>query len=209
VLLDHLKRWLAYRDSRDWLRVILVIALDVEPRKPLQGIHDHALGTFTIQVAFLGHIRVASPQHSSGDIQELNNVVSSAISCGTNTSSRFELAQGAQLHIDMDDEWREISHHRIIFKSYESMLRDPASDATFKSWPKPLTLEHLEDQYRKWMTDLTSFCWIDEPVRDLGSAGLNGGDGRTGSIGGLSDGGVGHDNTLPVRGIGGNGGRDI
>ncbi|KAK5091689.1 hypothetical protein LTS08_007567 [Lithohypha guttulata] len=86
----------------------------------------------------------------------------------------FELAQGAQLHIDMDDEWRDISHHRIIFKPYESMLRDPTSDATFKTWPKPLTIEFLEDQYQRWVRDLTSFCWIDEPVRELGSAGANG-----------------------------------
>lgn len=82
----------------------------------------------------------------------------------------FELAQGAQLHIDMDDEWRDISHHRVMFKPYETMLRDPTSDATFKTWPKPLTIEFLEEQYRKWMLDLTSFCWIDEPVRELGAS---------------------------------------
>ena len=90
------------------------------------------------------------------------------------TDLRFELAQGAQLHIDMDDEWRDISHHRVFFKPYESLLRDPTSDSTFKSWPKPLTIEYLEEQYRKWMLDLTSFCWIDEPVRELGSQGANG-----------------------------------
>ena len=80
----------------------------------------------------------------------------------------------------MDDEWRDISHHRVIFKPYETMLRDPASEATFKSWSKPLTIEALEEQYRLWMRDLTSFCWIDEAVRDLGGApgpsGPNGGD---------------------------------
>ena len=77
----------------------------------------------------------------------------------------------------MDDEWRDISHHRVVFKPYDQMLRDPTSDATFKSWPKPLTIEFLEEQYRKWMLDLTSFCWIDEPVRELGGAatGTNGG----------------------------------
>ena len=70
----------------------------------------------------------------------------------------------------MDDEWRDISHHRVVFKPYESMLQDPTSAATFKAWPKPLTIEFLEEQYRKWMTDLTSFCWIDEPVRELGAS---------------------------------------
>ena len=77
----------------------------------------------------------------------------------------------------MDDEWRDISHHRVVFKPFEAMLRDPTSDSTFKSWPKPLTIEFLEEQYSKWMLDLTSFCWIDEPVRELGgnAIGPNGG----------------------------------
>ena len=83
----------------------------------------------------------------------------------------------------MDDEWRDISHHRVVFKPFEAMLRDPTSDATFKSWPKPLTIEFLEEQYRKWMLDLTSFCWIDEPVRELGGNTT----GPTG-VGGISSG---------------------
>lgn len=80
----------------------------------------------------------------------------------------------------MDDEWRDISHHRVLFKPYDQMLRDPTSDATFKTWPKPLTIEFLEDQYQKWLRDLTSFCWVDEPVRELGSAGTNGVGGGSG-----------------------------
>jgi len=75
----------------------------------------------------------------------------------------------------MDDEWRDISHHRVLFKPYEQMLRDPTSNSTFQSWPKPLTIEFLEDQYRKWMMDLTSFCWVDEPVRELGGGSVTGG----------------------------------
>lgn len=99
----------------------------------------------------------------------------------------FELATGAQLHIDMDDEWRDISHHRVLFKSFDQMLRDPASSSTFQSWPKPLTIEFLEDQYRKWMMDLTSFCWVDEPVRELGAAGsVTGGPTGPGTGGRLS-----------------------
>lgn len=86
------------------------------------------------------------------------------------TPIRFELFSGSQLHIDMDDAWHNISHHRVSFKSYEKMLRDPASDAAFKSWPKPLTIEFLEEQYRRWMLDLTSFCWDTEEVTELGGA---------------------------------------
>ncbi|KAJ4505556.1 hypothetical protein HRR83_008555 [Exophiala dermatitidis] len=82
----------------------------------------------------------------------------------------FELFSGSQLHIDMDDAWHNISHHRVSFKSYEKMLKDPASDAAFKSWPKPLTIEFLEEQYQRWMLDLTAFCWDTEEVTELGSA---------------------------------------
>ncbi|EXJ76855.1 hypothetical protein A1O3_10500 [Capronia epimyces CBS 606.96] len=80
----------------------------------------------------------------------------------------FELFSGSQLHIDMDDAWHNISHHRVSFKSYDKMLKDPASDAAFKSWPKPLTIEFLEEQYQRWMLDLTSFCWDTEEVTELG-----------------------------------------
>lgn len=94
----------------------------------------------------------------------------------------------------MDDEWRDISHHRVIFKPYETMLRDPTSDPTFKSWPKPLTIEFLEEQYQKWLQDLTSFCWIDEPVRDLGAGSGASGQGGGSVVGddGLAQHGVGH-----------------
>lgn len=85
-------------------------------------------------------------------------------------TSSFELFSGSQLHIDMDDAWHNISHHRVSFKSYEKMLKDPASDAAFKSWPKPLTIEFLEEQYQRWMLDLTAFCWDTEEVTELGSA---------------------------------------
>ncbi|KAK5449308.1 hypothetical protein LTS15_008850 [Exophiala xenobiotica] len=83
----------------------------------------------------------------------------------------FELFSGSQLHIDMDDSWQNISHHRVSFKSYEKMLKDPVSDSTFKSWPKPLTIEFLEEQYQRWMLDLTSFCWDTAEVRELSGIG--------------------------------------
>ncbi|KAL6241534.1 hypothetical protein RBB50_011557 [Rhinocladiella similis] len=83
----------------------------------------------------------------------------------------FELFSGSQLHIDMDDSWHNISHHRVSFKSYDAMLKDPTSDSTFKSWPKPLTIEYLEEQFQRWMLDLTSFCWDTAEVRELGGEG--------------------------------------
>jgi len=79
------------------------------------------------------------------------------------------LFSGSQLHIDMEDDWQNISHHRVTFKRYETMLKDPASEATFKSWPKPLTIEFLEEQYQRWRLDLTSLCWEATEVRELGS----------------------------------------
>jgi len=82
----------------------------------------------------------------------------------------FELFSGSQLHIDMDDSWQNISHHRVTFKQYDKMLKDPASDATFKAWPKPLTIEFLEEQYQRWMLELTSLCWDTAEVRELGGA---------------------------------------
>lgn len=81
----------------------------------------------------------------------------------------FELFSGSQLHIDMDDDWQNISHHRITFKPYETMVKDPASESIFKTWPKPLTIEFLEDQYQDWCLDLTSPCWEATEVRELGS----------------------------------------
>jgi hypothetical protein len=77
----------------------------------------------------------------------------------------------------MEDSWQNISHHRVTFKKYDnSLLKDPTSDATFKSWPKPLTIEFLEEQYQRWMLDLTSLCWETAEVRELGGMAA-GGDG--------------------------------
>lgn len=81
----------------------------------------------------------------------------------------FELFSGSQLHIDMDDEWNNISHYRVTFKPYDTMLKDPTSEATFKSWQKPLTIEFLEEQYQRWTQDLKSLCWEAKEVRELGS----------------------------------------
>jgi hypothetical protein len=72
----------------------------------------------------------------------------------------------------MDDAWHNISHHRVFFKSYDDVLKHPSSETTFKSWPKPLTIEFLEEQYQRWMLDLTSLCWASTEVRELG--GVNG-----------------------------------
>lgn len=83
-------------------------------------------------------------------------------------ATSFELFSGSQLHIDMDDAWQNISHHRVHFKSYENLLKDAQSDATFKSWPKPLTIEFLEEQFQRWLLDLTSICWESAEVRELG-----------------------------------------
>ena len=86
---------------------------------------------------------------------------------------RFELFSGSQLHIDMDDEWHNISHFRVSFKPYEMMLKEPGMEATFKTWPKPLTIEFLEDQYQKWCLDLMSPCWEGKEVRELGTSHTN------------------------------------
>jgi hypothetical protein len=80
----------------------------------------------------------------------------------------FELFSGSQLHIDMDDTWQNISHHRITFKPYDKVVKDPVSEVTFKSWPKPLTIEFLEDMYQRWMLDLTGLCWETAEVTELG-----------------------------------------
>ena len=48
------------------------------------------------------------------------------------------------------------------------MLRDQESESTFKSWPKPLTIEFLEEQYQRWSLDLTSICWESAEVSELG-----------------------------------------
>ena len=88
----------------------------------------------------------------------------------------------------MDDSWQNISHHRVIFKNYVTMLKDPASDATFKSWQKPLTIEFLEEQYQRWMMDLTSLCWETAEVRELGADDVGGTDVGEGSVdGGLRE----------------------
>ncbi|MBA7491034.1 hypothetical protein ES702_01579 [subsurface metagenome] len=94
------------------------------------------------------------------------------------------------------------------------MLRDPTSDTTFKSWPKPLTIEYLEEQYRLWLRDLTSFCWVDEAVRDLGGEGMGqgvGGQGQGQGIGTSPVHGGGHQLGTPTpggTGLGGRGDRD-
>ena len=88
-----------------------------------------------------------------------------------NSSNRFELFSGSQLHIDMDDAWHNISHHRVNFKPYDNVLKDSMSESTFKSWPKPLTIEFLEEQYQRWLLDLTSICWDSAEVSELGGGG--------------------------------------
>lgn len=86
------------------------------------------------------------------------------------TTTRFELFSGSQLHIDIDDDFSQVTHHRIGFRSYESLFRDQGFEATFRSWPKPLTIEFLEEQFQnKWLGDLSSPCWEDREVRELGS----------------------------------------
>lgn len=97
------------------------------------------------------------------------------------------------------------------------MLRDPTSDTTFKSWPKPLTIEFLEEQYRLWMRDLTSFCWIDEAVRDLGGEGIGQSASPVGAGTGIGQShagtGLGHSGTGVGTGLGhtgtGVGGRGV
>lgn len=71
----------------------------------------------------------------------------------------------------MDDAWHNISHHRVHFKRYDTVLKDPASESTFKSWPKPLTIEFLEGQFQRWQLDLTSICWESAEVSELGGGG--------------------------------------
>ena len=82
---------------------------------------------------------------------------------------RFELFEGSQLHIDMDDEWQGISHYRVTFKPFEKMIAD--SSDVVKNWPKPLTIEYLEEEYLKWTQDLMSVCWEGKEVRELGANG--------------------------------------
>jgi hypothetical protein len=69
----------------------------------------------------------------------------------------------------MDDEWTNIAHYRVTFKPYDTMIRDPNAEPTFRQWPKPLTIEYLEDQYQRWCQDLTGLCWEAREVRELGS----------------------------------------
>lgn len=63
-----------------------------------------------------------------------------------------------------------MSHYRVSFRSYESLMKDPNSEAAFKSWPKPLTIEFLDEEYQKWSLDLTSLCWDGREVREFGSS---------------------------------------
>lgn len=72
----------------------------------------------------------------------------------------------------MDDAWHNISHHRVHFRPYETMLKDPAFESIFKTWPKPLTIEFLEEQFiQQWQLDLTSVCWESAEVSELGGGG--------------------------------------
>lgn len=105
-------------------------------------------------------------------------LVLSALSCTfypdttlTTVPHRFELFANSQLHIDMDDNWEGISHYRVAFKPFDALTRDPAADAAVRSWPKPLTIEFLEEQYNHWREDLTAVCWDAREVRELGGGG--------------------------------------
>lgn len=56
------------------------------------------------------------------------------------------------------------------------MLKDPAFESIFKTWPKPLTIEFLEEQFiQQWQLDLTSVCWESAEVSELGGGGGGGG----------------------------------
>lgn len=66
------------------------------------------------------------------------------------------------------------------------MIADPDSTAIFKSWPKPLTIEFLEDQYQSWCRDLMSICWESREVRELGAGGAAAPSGGTSGPGGTS-----------------------
>ncbi|RYP13532.1 hypothetical protein DL765_006854 [Monosporascus sp. GIB2] len=83
----------------------------------------------------------------------------------------FELFSGSELKLNIHDEWANVSHYRVTFRSYDSLLKDPNSEAVFQSWPKPLTIEFLDDEYQKWSLDLTSLCWDGREVREFGIGG--------------------------------------
>jgi len=74
----------------------------------------------------------------------------------------------------MDDEWSGISHFRVSFKPFEKMLAEPSGKTVIETWPKPLTIEFLEEQYQKWTLDLMSICWEGREINVLGggSAGI-------------------------------------
>lgn len=55
-------------------------------------------------------------------------------------------------------------------------MKDPNSEAIFRSWPKPLTIEFLDEEYQKWSLDLTSLCWDGREVREFGIGGSKQGD---------------------------------
>lgn len=76
----------------------------------------------------------------------------------------------------MDDSWDNISHYRVSFKPYETLARggDPAAEAAVRSWPKPLTIEFLEEQYSRWREDLTAVCWDAREVSELGGGAASG-----------------------------------
>ena len=70
----------------------------------------------------------------------------------------------------MDDpsvDWSSITHFRVAFKSYEKFANE--AESHIRDWPKPLTIEWLEEQYAtRWKGDLMSVCWDGREVRGLG-----------------------------------------
>ena len=56
------------------------------------------------------------------------------------------------------------------FKPYDKLTKDTTAESTFRTWPKPLTIEFLEEQYQRWRLDLTSPCWEATEVSELGSS---------------------------------------
>lgn len=62
-----------------------------------------------------------------------------------------------------------------------------------RSWPKPLTIEFLEEMYsERWARDLNALCWESREVRELGGGMQQGQDGgHGGGIDGSGGGGGG------------------
>ena len=83
---------------------------------------------------------------------------------------RFELFEGGQLHIDMDEDWQQtIKHYHVSFKPFDKLMSDVSGADSVNSWPRPLTIEHLEERWHEnWSTDLTSVCWQATERGELG-----------------------------------------